>query len=99
IGCGWGGLALHLAANNHARVEGITLSAAQFNAAKARAKKALLDGRVRFHLEDYRRISDQYDRIVSVGMFEHVGAPHFQEYFDQISRLLRDDGIALIHTI
>lgn len=99
IGCGWGGLALHIAANDRARVEGITLSAEQLNAAKARAKRERLDGRVRFHLEDYRRISDQYDRIVSVGMFEHVGAPHFQEYFDQISRLLRDDGMALIHSI
>lgn len=99
IGCGWGGLALHLAGHDQARVEGITLSAQQLNAAKARAKKERLDGRVRFHLEDYRRITDQYDRIVSVGMIEHVGAPYFQEYFDQISRLLRQDGIALIHTI
>lgn len=99
IGCGWGGLALHLAANERAHVEGITLSVDQLYIANGRAKQKRLDGRVRFHIEDYRRISDQYDRIVSVGMFEHVGAPHFQEFFDQIGRLLRKDGIALIHTI
>ena len=99
IGCGWGGLGLHLAEHDRARVEGVTLSDEQLRVARERARSKGLDGQVEFHLMDYRRLGDRYDRIVSVGMFEHVGLPHYQEYFDQIARLLKDDGVTLIHTI
>ena len=99
IGCGWGGLGLHLAEYEGARVTGVTLSTEQLNVARQRAKSKGLDSRAEFRLQDYRRLDSAYDRIVSVGMFEHVGLPYYQEYFDQIARLLRDDGVALIHTI
>jgi cyclopropane-fatty-acyl-phospholipid synthase len=99
IGCGWGGLALTLAQETGARVDGVTLSTEQLATARARAEAAGLAGRVGFSLTDYRDVEGPYDRIVSVGMFEHVGRPNFQTYFDQVARLLKDDGVAVIHSI
>jgi cyclopropane-fatty-acyl-phospholipid synthase len=99
IGCGWGGLALTLARETGAAVDGITLSTEQLATAQARAEAAGLGGRARFSLTDYRDAQGPYDRIVSVGMLEHVGRPNFQAYFDQVARLLKDDGIAVIHSI
>jgi cyclopropane-fatty-acyl-phospholipid synthase len=99
IGCGWGGLALTLAQEAGAEVQGITLSAEQLAAAQGRAEAAGLAGRASFALIDYRDVEGPYDRIVSVGMFEHVGRPNFQAYFDQVARLLKDDGVAVIHSI
>jgi len=99
IGCGWGGMALTLAKDFGARVTGITLSTQQLEVARARAKDAGLDGQVTFELLDYRDVSRRYDRIVSVGMFEHVGIGHFQTFFEKLGSCLRDDGVALIHSI
>lgn len=99
VGCGWGGLALHLAMSRSVRVRGITLSRAQLEAATARAENAGLGSRVAFALEDYRSTTGQFDRIVSVGMFEHVGRPHYDEYFQMIAARLVEDGVALLHTI
>ena len=99
IGCGWGGLALDLARDCKANVLGITLSEEQLAMARARAAKAHLDDRCRFELVDYRKLGGKFDRIVSVGMFEHVGVPYYQTYFDRVRDLLTDDGVALIHTI
>ena len=99
IGCGWGGLALTLAQETGAVVEGITLSTEQFATASQRAEAQGLAGRARFSLTDYRDVQGPYDRIVSVGMFEHVGRPNFQAYFDQVARLLKDDGVAVVHSI
>lgn len=99
IGCGWGGMALTLAEECEAQVEGVTLSAEQFKTAQTRARARGLAKQARFSLTDYRDIVGLYDRIVSVGMFEHVGRPNFQAYFDQVARLLSDDGLAVIHFI
>jgi len=99
IGCGWGGLALSLAAAEDVAVEGITLSQEQLATARSRAEAAGLAGRARFSLTDYRDAEGPYDRIISVGMFEHVGRPNFQAYFDQVARLLADDGVAVVHAI
>ncbi|PWK60968.1 SAM-dependent methyltransferase [Roseicyclus mahoneyensis] len=99
IGCGWGGMALTLAQDYGVRVLGVTLSTEQHKIATARAARAGLSDRVRFELKDYRAVSGQFDRIVSIGMFEHVGAPHYGEYFDVVRDRLKPDGIALIHTI
>jgi cyclopropane-fatty-acyl-phospholipid synthase len=99
IGCGWGGLALTLARETGAAVDGITLSTEQLATAQARAETAGLAARTSFSLTDYRDVAGPYDRIVSVGMFEHVGRPNFQAYFDQVARLLKDDGLAVIHSI
>jgi cyclopropane-fatty-acyl-phospholipid synthase len=99
IGCGWGGLALSLARAADIQVDGITLSVEQLATAQARAEAAGLAQRARFSLTDYRDAEGPYDRIVSVGMFEHVGRPNFQAYFDQVARLLADDGVAVIHAI
>jgi cyclopropane-fatty-acyl-phospholipid synthase len=99
IGCGWGGLALTLAQAAEVTVDGITLSTEQLALAQHRAEAAGLAGRARFSLTDYRHVAGAYDRIVSVGMFEHVGRPNFQAYFDQVARLLKDDGVAVIHSI
>ena len=77
----------------------MTLSQEQLAVARARAAEAGLEDRVRFHLRDYRQEADSYDRIVSVGMFEHVGTPHYLEFFDALSRLLAPDGVAVIHAI
>jgi cyclopropane-fatty-acyl-phospholipid synthase len=99
IGCGWGGLALSLARAAEVEVDGITLSTEQLATARGRAEAAGLAGRARFSLTDYRDVAGPYDRIVSVGMFEHVGRPNYQAYFDQVARLLKDDGVAVIHSI
>ena len=99
IGCGWGGLALTLARENGALVTGITLSQEQLNIARERAKAAGLADRVSFELVDYRAMGGQFDRIVSVGMFEHVGAPNFGTFFNVVRDRLTEDGVALIHTI
>ncbi|MDA7981464.1 MAG: cyclopropane-fatty-acyl-phospholipid synthase family protein [Alphaproteobacteria bacterium] len=99
IGSGWGGLAIELVRDHGAIVEGITLSQRQHAIASARAEEAGVGGACRFHLRDYRHQTGDFDRIVSVGMFEHVGAGNYAEYFDCVRRLLRDDGVALLHSI
>jgi cyclopropane-fatty-acyl-phospholipid synthase len=99
IGSGWGGLALYLAQRYPIRVTGLTLSDEQFRVSNARAAQLGLADRVTFKLQDYRQEDGVYDRIVSVGMFEHVGRPHFARYFRKVSSLLTPDGVALIHTI
>ena len=100
IGCGWGGMALYLAEFAQARrVTGITLSQEQLAIARSRAEAAGLDERLEFALEDYRETKGPFDRIVSVGMFEHVGLRDYATFFGQCARLLSDDGVALIHTI
>ena len=99
IGCGWGGMGLTLARDYGAQVTGVTLSHEQHGIANARAKEAGLEGQAEFKLMDYRHVTGQFDRIVSVGMFEHVGVPHYGEYFDTLKRLLTPDGVALVHTI
>ena len=99
IGCGWGGMAMTLAKDYGADVTGVTLSTEQLELARQRAEAAGLSGKVRFELTDYRDVTRQFDRIVSVGMLEHVGAPNFRGYFETVKRLLADDGSALIHAI
>jgi cyclopropane-fatty-acyl-phospholipid synthase len=99
IGCGWGGLALTLARDHGARVTGITLSEEQLAIARSRAEAAGLADRVSFHLTDYRAVAGEFDRIVSVGMFEHVGAPNFRTFFNILRTHLARDGVALVHTI
>lgn len=99
IGCGWGGLALYLASVADVRVVGVTLSQEQHKVAQARAQAAGLSDRVEFRLADYRSISEPFDRIVSVGMLEHVGVSHLREYFLQVRDLLAPNGVALIHSI
>ncbi len=99
IGCGWGGMALSLAAWTGARVDGVTLSTEQLAIAQKRADAEGLASRVDFSLTDYRDVTAKYDRIVSVGMFEHVGPKNYQEFFDKIADLLADDGVALLHSI
>ncbi len=99
IGCGWGGMALTLAREYDVNVLGVTLSEEQHKVATQRAKDAGLDGQVEFRLCDYRLVDDTFDRIVSVGMFEHVGVPHYREYFRHVREKLTEDGVALIHTI
>jgi len=99
IGSGWGGLALTLAAEYGAEVTGITLSEEQYREATTRVQAAGLAERVRFRLQDYRDVTESYDRIVSVGMFEHVGVPHYHEFFRLVARRLAPDGVALIHAI
>lgn len=99
IGCGWGGMALHLAREYGARVTGLTLSEEQYSIGQERARKAGLEQQVQFKLEDYRKHEGSYDAVVSVGMFEHVGRPQYQVYFDTVARLLKPDGRSLIHSI
>ncbi len=99
IGCGWGGMALTLARDYGARVTGITLSREQLAEARARAAAEGLADRVRFELVDYRAVTGQFDRVVSVGMFEHVGVGYFRPFFDAVARVLRPDGVALLHYI
>ncbi|MGD9967585.1 MAG: class I SAM-dependent methyltransferase [Hyphomonadaceae bacterium] len=99
IGCGWGGLALHLAQTRNVNVRGITLSQAQLPVARVRAAARGLAGQTEFALEDYRETKGVFDRIVSVGMFEHVGRGHYDEFFAQMAALMAEDGVALLHTI
>ena len=99
IGCGWGGLALTLARDYGARVTGITLSTEQLAEAQARARAEGLEDRVTFELIDYRAMHRSFDRIVSVGMFEHVGVGHYRQFFEVLKRCLAPDGVALLHAI
>ncbi len=99
IGCGWGGLALYLAKECGVTVTGLTLSTEQRRVAERRAAAAGLADRVRFELCDYREVTGHYDRIVSVGMFEHVGVVHYPTFFRKLRELLTDDGVALLHSI
>lgn len=99
IGCGWGGMALTLARDYGARVTGVTLSKNQLATARARAEQAGLSERIDFRLMDYRDLSESFDRIVSVGMLEHVGIPHYGDYFSKVADLLDSEGVALVHTI
>lgn len=98
IGCGWGGMAFYLAQHKDVEVVGITLSKAQLEFARQR-RKALGLKNVRFELQDFREHSDYYDRIVSIGMFEHVGKPFYNTFFESIKKMLNHDGAALIHSI
>ncbi|WP_272010299.1 SAM-dependent methyltransferase [Roseovarius sp. ZX-A-9] len=99
IGCGWGGMGLTLARDYGAQVLGVTLSREQHRVANERARAAGLADRARFELMDYRAVEGQFDRIVSIGMFEHVGVPHYRVYFDKVRERLAPNGVALIHSI
>lgn len=99
IGCGWGGMAIHLAKEHGVNVVGVTLSTQQHALGVQRAKDAGVADLVDIRLQDYRDVEGPFDRIVSVGMFEHVGIGHFAEYFNAIRELLTDDGVALVHSI
>jgi cyclopropane-fatty-acyl-phospholipid synthase len=99
IGSGWGGLPLYLASRFGVRVFGVTLSREQLEVSRRRARQAGLAGRVRFELADYRDIEGSFDRIVSVGMFEHVGAAHYATFFRRVRELLAPNGVALVHTV
>ena len=99
IGSGWGGLALYLAQVGAVEVTGVTLSAKQHKVSERRAAEAGLSDRVRFYLGDYREEADVYDRIVSVGMFEHVGKRNHDEFFQKARDLLTEGGVTLLHSI
>jgi cyclopropane-fatty-acyl-phospholipid synthase len=99
IGCGWGGMALYLHAKTGAQVLGVTLSEEQLKVARRRAEEAGVADKVRFELIDYRHVTGTFDRIVSVGMFEHVGPAHYRTFFRKCRDLLTDDGVMLLHTI
>ena len=99
IGSGWGGMAMFMAEHCDVEVLGVTLSKEQQSLATERAKDRGLQDRVRFELTDYRDVEGPFDRIVSIGMFEHVGIDHHQEYFAKINSLLTPDGVALVHAI
>ncbi len=99
IGSGWGTLALSIANKTKASVTGITLSENQLEYSLKKAKEMNLSNQVDFKLIDYRQLNEKFDRIVSVGMFEHVGRKFYSTYFNQVSKLLKEKGIALIHTI
>jgi len=99
IGSGWGGLGLYLAESCGADVTGVTLSDEQFAASNARAAERGLSGSARFLLQDYRDVPGPFDRIVSVGMFEHVGIAHYDTFFKRCAELLDDDGVMLLHSI
>jgi cyclopropane-fatty-acyl-phospholipid synthase len=99
IGSGWGGLALYLARECGVSVTGLTLSTEQLRVARRRAAEAGLADRVQFELRDYREESGRYDRIVSIGMFEHVGVVHYGTFFRKLKELLTEDGVALLHSI
>ena len=99
IGSGWGGLGLYLAKSFEADVLGVTLSTEQHAVATERARAEGLDDRVHFEIRDYRDLSERFDRIVSVGMFEHVGVNHYRTFFDKCATLLKPDGVMLLHSI
>ena len=99
IGSGWGTLAINIAQKTKTSVTGITLSKNQFEYSKNKAKELNLENQIKFRLMDYREINEKFDRIVSVGMFEHVGRKFYRSYFNTVSKLLSDKGISLIHTI
>ncbi|MBD1171989.1 class I SAM-dependent methyltransferase [Pelagibacterales bacterium SAG-MED05] len=99
VGCGWGGMAFEIAKQKGCEVLGISLSKNQINYCKKKARELGLDNQVNFELADYREIHGQYDRIYSVGMFEHVGKKFYKVFFESMNKLLKDDGIFLLHTI
>lgn len=99
IGCGWGGMALYLNKVAGVEVLGVTLSEHQLKIARQRAAAAGVADQVKFELRDYRLLNEKFDRIVSVGMFEHVGAQHYHEFFSKCRELLKPDGVMLLHTI
>ena len=99
IGCGWGGMAMQIAKDTGAYVKGITLSQNQYELSQKRLKESKLDEQVDFELIDYRELSGKYDRIISVGMFEHVGLAQYNKFFNCIKNLLTDDGIMILHSI
>ncbi|VVS96831.1 Cyclopropane-fatty-acyl-phospholipid synthase [Sphingomonas sp. EC-HK361] len=99
IGCGWGGMALYIHARTGAEVLGVTLSEEQLKVARRRAEEAGVADKVRFELIDYRDVTGTFDRIVSVGMFEHVGPAHYRAFFVKCRQLLAEDGVMLLHTI
>jgi cyclopropane-fatty-acyl-phospholipid synthase len=99
VGCGWGGLALYLAEHTGARITGITLSKEQLALAQARAGEKDLSQRIEFRLQDYRDVEEKFDRIVSVGMFEHVGVNFYDRFFHTCAQALADDGIMVLHSI
>jgi cyclopropane-fatty-acyl-phospholipid synthase len=99
IGSGWGGLAFYLAETCGARVEGVTLSRQQLSLSRARAEEKGIAGKVDFRLADYRDLNGRFDRIVSVGMFEHVGVGCYDAFFRKCAEMLADDGVMLLHSI
>ncbi|MFC5385738.1 class I SAM-dependent methyltransferase [Aquamicrobium segne] len=99
IGCGWGGMALYIARAFEVHVLGVTLSSEQHQLASERAQAEGLEHNVHFEIRDYRDLSERFDRIVSVGMFEHVGVTQYQTFFDKCATLLKPDGVMLMHTI
>ena len=99
VGCGWGTLALDIAKKTQCEVVGITLSKNQLEYAQQKAREMNLENQVEFRLEDYRQLSEKFDRVVSVGMFEHVGRKFYSKYFNKVFDFLNEDGVALIHTI
>jgi len=99
IGCGWGGMAIEIAKKTGANVKGITLSENQYKTAKKRAQDEGLSDKVTFSLKDYRDEVGKYDRIVSVGMFEHVGVKYFKTFLNKTNDLLNENGVFLLHTI
>jgi cyclopropane-fatty-acyl-phospholipid synthase len=99
IGCGWGGLGLYIARSFKADVLGVTLSREQHAAATDRARSEGLASSVRFDVKDYRELGERFDRIVSVGMFEHVGVNHYNTFFGKCAELLNPDGVILLHTV
>ena len=99
IGCGWGSLAIEIAKKTKCEVTGITLSENQYKYSLDAAKKNNLENQVQFKLTDYRSLNEKFDRIVSVGMFEHVGRKFYKTFFNQVNKLLKNEGLALIHTI
>ncbi|RFC69109.1 MULTISPECIES: SAM-dependent methyltransferase [Mesorhizobium] len=99
IGCGWGGLGLYLARTFDVDVLGVTLSTEQHTIAAQRAQVEHLDNHVHFEIRDYRELNERFDRIVSVGMFEHVGVNHYRTFFDKAAKLLKPDGVMVLHAI
>ena len=99
VGCGWGGMAFEIAKQKGCEVTGISLSKNQINYCKKKSKELGLDNQVNFELADYREINGKYDRIYSVGMFEHVGKKFYKVFFESMNKLLKEDGIFLLHTI
>ena len=99
VGCGWGGMAFEIAKKHDCEITGISLSKNQINYCRNKAKELGLDNQVKFELLDYRKVSGQFDRIYSVGMFEHVGKKFYNTFFKSMNKLLKEDGIFLLHTI
>ena len=99
VGCGWGGMVFEIAKQKNCEVTGISLSKNQINYCKNKAKELGLNNQVKFELVDYREIKGQFDRIYSVGMFEHVGRKFYKTFFKSMNNLLKNDGVFLLHTI